>query len=310
MAFALPMPLFRHYAMRRLVPLPLAMPQSSQPPTPSLILPEEASSHYTIAGEIGRLAVGAGRLELVRSREILGRLLPPPPAVVLDVGGGPGVYACWLAGLGYEVHLVDAVPLHVEQAEQASRSQPGRPLASARVGDARRLEAADGSAAAVLLMGPLYHLTERGDRLAALREAWRALAPGGRLFATGISRFASALDGLVHGFLDDPVFARIVERDLTDGQHRNPTDHPLYFTTTFFHRPEEIREEIVAAGFRCDFLLAIEGPPWLLQDLDAHWNDPARRERLLGVIRRLEAEPSLLGASAHLMAVATPSPSP
>lgn len=70
-------------------------------------------------------------------QELLLRGLPPPPAVILDVGGGSGVYAHWLAAQGYTVHLVDGVPLHVEQARQASATQGAFPLASAEVGDAR-----------------------------------------------------------------------------------------------------------------------------------------------------------------------------
>jgi hypothetical protein len=59
------------------------------------------------------------------------------------------------------VHLLDPVPKHVEQARTASARQPEYPLASAEVGDARRLPHADASADAVLLLGPLYHLVER-----------------------------------------------------------------------------------------------------------------------------------------------------
>jgi 2-polyprenyl-3-methyl-5-hydroxy-6-metoxy-1,4-benzoquinol methylase len=46
----------------------------------------------------------------------VGRYLPPSPADVLDVGGGPGVYASRLAHAGYRVNLIDLLPLHVEQA--------------------------------------------------------------------------------------------------------------------------------------------------------------------------------------------------
>src|SRR5204862_445674 len=105
-----------------------------------------------------------------------------------------------------------------------------------------------------LLLGPLYHLTEPSDRLAALREAHRVLRGGGIIFAAAISRFASALDGLVRGFLHDEQFVRIVERDLKDGQHRNPTEHPAYFTTAFFHHPDELRAEVEEAGFRLELL--------------------------------------------------------
>src|SRR5262245_18684569 len=127
----------------------------------------ETDSHYAGGGERDRLAPGVGRLALARTQELLERHLPPPPAVVADVGGGPGVYACWLAGLGYEVHLTDPVPLHIAQAEEASRARPGSQIASFTLGDARTLTHQDDSTDAVLLLGPLYHLTERGDRVAA-----------------------------------------------------------------------------------------------------------------------------------------------
>jgi len=269
--------------------------------------PDPASDilkHYESVREEQRLQEGASRLERVRTQELLTRYLPSPPGVVLDVGGGPGAHACWLARQGYEVHLIDLVPLHVEQARGASRAQPDHPLASATVGDARKLQHAEASVDAVLLLGPLYHLTEREDRLQAWREARRVLRPGGTALGAAICRFASLLAGLAEGYLDDPEFAAIVERDLADGQHRNLTNNPAYFTTAYFHRPEELAAEIEGAGLRHDRTLAVEGPGWLLQNFDAHWSDPGRRERLLGAIRSLENEPSILGASAHLLAVA------
>ena len=267
-------------------------------------LPEEALQHYGLGLEAGRLTRAAGQLERDRTREILVRLLPPPPAMILDVGGGPGVHALWLAGLGYAVHLIDAVPLHVEQALAASAGQPDHPLAGARVGDARKLEWPDGGAAAVLLLGPLYHLTERADRVRAWSEARRVVRPGGRVFAAGISRFASLLDGLNRGFLDDPVFARMVQRDLSDGQHRNPTPDPAYFTTAYFHRPEELAAEAVAAGLAHERTVAVEGMGWLFKDLDERWGDPKRRAQLMDAIRAVEEEPSMFGVSAHLLGIA------
>jgi ubiquinone/menaquinone biosynthesis C-methylase UbiE len=271
---------------------------------PSPHLPPEIESHYAAKAELGRLESGVGRLEFERTKEILQRHLPPPPAVITDVGGGPGIYACWLAQQGYEVHLVDPLPFHVAQAEEAARAQPTQPVSTCKVGDARALSHADESADAVLLLGPLYHLTDRSDRLAALGEARRVLRRDGTLIAAAISRFASALDGLCRGYMDDAVFASIVERDLTDGQHRNPTGHPEYFTTAFFHHPDELRTEVTDAGLVLEHVIAVEGPAWLLQDFDLQWNDPARRDRMLGVIRRIEAEPTVLGASAHILAVA------
>lgn len=263
-------------------------------------LPPEAAGHYSSGYEADRLSAGSARLEFTRTQDILGRYLPRPPAAILDIGGGPGAYGHWLADQGYEVHLVDAIPLHVEQA----KNREGSRIASATVGDARRLQREDDSVDAALLMGPLYHLTERSDRIRSLKEAARVLKRGAMLCAVGISRFASSMDGLRKGFLDDPSFQRIVEQDLRDGQHRNPGDHPFYFTTAFFHHPDELKTEVQESGLRYEVTLGIEGPGWLLQNFDHHWQDVARRGRLLDLLRRLEAEPSLVGVSAHIMAIA------
>ncbi len=257
---------------------------------------DEILRYYEEASEAGRLFAGSGLLERARTEEILERRLPKPPAVILDIGGGPGVYAGWLAALGYEVHLLDPVPKHLEEARKY-------PLAGVRQGDARALPCEDNRADAVLLLGPLYHLTSRPDRLQALREAWRVLHPGGLLFASVISRYASLLHSMVDGFVDDDAFWPILQRDLVDGQHRNDTGQLKYFTTAVFHRPEEIHAEASESGF-CDIeVLGVEGPGWLAKDFEERWRDARRRERLLELVRRVECDAPLLGCSIHLLAV-------
>src|SRR3954468_8394617 len=106
---------------------------------------ERIVRYYDDGDEGSRLSAGWFQLEQARTRELILRHLPPAPAKVIDIGGGAGVYACWLASRGYEVHLIDAVAKHVEQARAASEKQPDRRLASAEIGDARRLPHADNS---------------------------------------------------------------------------------------------------------------------------------------------------------------------
>jgi len=265
--------------------------------------PDEVVTFYARGLERDRLIGGQGALEFARTRTLLERYLPEPPAVVADVGGGPGRYAVWLAERGYRVHLIDPVPLHIEQARAAAGGPPGAVLASAEVGDARALRLPDASADAVLLLGPLYHLPERADRLQALAEARRVCRRGGVVIAAAISRFASTLDGLRAGYLEDPSFAAVAAGDLRDGRHRNPTGDPAYFTTAYFHRPEDLAAECAEAGLSHEATLAVEGAAWLLPDLDARLADERRRAVLLAALAALETEPTLLGVSAHLLTV-------
>jgi SAM-dependent methyltransferase len=257
----------------------------------------EIQLYYQAGQEGGRLDAGPGLLERARTEALLAARLPAPPAVVLDVGGGTGRYARWLAGRGHEVHLVDPVPLHVDDA----RGHPGPALSSATVGDARALARAEESVDAVLLLGPLYHLTERRDRVRALAEARRVLRDGGIVAAAGISRYASLLDGLVRGFVHDPAFRDILARDLREGQHRNPTSRLEYFTTAYFHRPEELGEEAREAGLVVEALVAVEGPAWLVPDVGTLLADEEKRRTLLAVVAQVEADPALLPLSAHLL---------
>jgi ubiquinone/menaquinone biosynthesis C-methylase UbiE len=265
---------------------------------------EDVAAYYARGLERDRLASGSGALELARTQALLERYLPRPPAAIADVGGGPGRYAVWLSERGYRVHLIDPVPLHIEQARIAARASHGVTLAGAAVGDARALELPDESVEAVLLLGPLYHLIERAERVQALAEARRVCRRGGVVIAAAISRFASMLDGLRGGYLADPAFAAVAAEDVRQGRHRNPTGDPAYFTTAYFHRPEELAVECAAAGLVHEATLAVEGPGWLFQDLGDRLADQTRQSVLLAALAALEAEPALLGVSAHLLVVA------
>ena len=267
------------------------------------LLPKEIEAYYLQSRESERLLNEWGELERLRTQAIFGQYLPLAPATIFDVGGGAGVYALPLATQGYQVHLIDAVDLHLEQAKRHA-AELGVALASITSGDARHLEVPSGIADAVLLLGPLYHLVQRSDRLKALEESRRILKPGGVLFAASICRFASLIDGLSRGFFQDAEFRKIVAADLTCGQHSNPTNQLAYFTTAYFHRPEELAAEIGDAGFDDVQMLSVEGPAWSTAQFRETWNDAVQRQSLMTFLSLIEREPSLHGASAHLIAVA------
>lgn len=79
---------------------------------------EALLSYYERGEERARLTHARGALEFERTKELVERFLPPCPAVVADIGGGPGHYSLWLAEQGYHVRHRDIVPLHVAELEE------------------------------------------------------------------------------------------------------------------------------------------------------------------------------------------------
>ncbi len=259
-------------------------------------LREEILDYYARGEEDARLREGgapAGRLEFWRTQDVLRRLMPAAPARILDVGGGSGVHAEWLARDGYEVDLVDPVPLHVEQAARL-------PGVTARPGDARALPAADAGYDVVLLLGPLYHLPERSDRVRALAEAYRVVRPGGLVVAATINRFAGLHDVLRGERYFTPLHRERTDTVTVDGRHHHHAEDGL-FTVAYFARPEEAPAEFAEAGFTVGRQYGVEGVAWLMGGVEDWLDDPERREAVLAATRRIESEPTLLGASGHLL---------
>ena len=271
------------------------------PPTLAHVPDPDLEAYYARGLEADRLAAdGVGLLEFTRITEIIDRRLPPAPAVVADIGGGPGRYTAWLAGRGYQVEHRDLMPLHVEQVRA---SMNGSPLVRAEVGDALDLDLADASVDAVLLLGPIYHLRRRADRLRAMREAGRIVRPGGPVFIAAISRWAPRLDGvLLHRlYADQPAIW-----DAVDTVERVGWLLPLRpgSFVAYCHRPGQLRAEVRAAGLDVADLVNVQGAGFMLTDLAERLADPAEREIVLETLRATERVPELLGVGPHLLVTA------
>ncbi|MFF2061094.1 class I SAM-dependent methyltransferase [Streptomyces sp. NPDC058200] len=235
-----------------------------------------------------------GRMELVRTQELLRRFLPPAPARVLDVGGGTGIHAEWLVKDGYDVTLVDPVPRHVEAASAVCPSA---------VGDARDLSEPSDSFDVVQLLGPLYHLPDATDRQKALAEAFRVARPGGMVAAAAINRYASLFEHVTYAHLHtnrihDSV-SKILETAVYDGARG--------FALSYFHRAEELVAELVASGLADVQVFGIEGPAWSLVKATEQQPGEGPTDELIAsamdAARMAEPYPELLAASSHLLAV-------
>jgi ubiquinone/menaquinone biosynthesis C-methylase UbiE len=262
--------------------------------------PDDVIAFYSSGRELDRLLLREGMLEFERTKQLIRRFLEPGSSVA-DVGGGTGRHAEWLVEEGHHVELVEAAPALAELA----RGRAGEPPSfRVSVADARALPFATESFDAVLLFGPLYHLGEEQDRLAALKEAGRVCRPGGVVFAIAISRFALLLTHIRRGDIGGPrVFANVMT-ELQTGRRVRPAGRASSFPDAYFHLPAELRTELQKAGLDVVALLGIEGPGWMARGFDNLWNDTPKRERLLEIAAVAEAEPHLVAMSLHLMAVA------
>jgi ubiquinone/menaquinone biosynthesis C-methylase UbiE len=258
------------------------------------------SAYYGEGREHSRLDSSSGQLEFLRTQEIVRRHLPPAGGSIADVGGGTGKYSVWLAEEGYKVFLRDLMPLHIEQAT-AFAANSGVSL-DTKVGDARALDIDDEAVDAVLLLGPLYHLVDREDRIKALTESRRIARAGAPIFVAAISRWAPLLDGLIHRlYRDYPAATPLLEEVIATGVLR-----PLFpgSFTGFCHRPEELIAESVEAGLEFIDLVLVEGLGWDESVLDERWADPMDREAILDAVRRIERVNELLGLGSHLLLTA------
>ena len=272
-----------------------------------------ATAFYDAGSEFNRLRTGIGRIEFERTKEILLETLPEAPSVIYDIGGAYGEYAWWLTSLGYEVHLFDLSERNIEMSGLLKDEYPGLELAAKEVCDARDVPREDESCDAVLFMGPLYHITDHDERIKAIRECFRLLRKGGKLYTATLTPFSCLLHNITvyspfgenkNTWIEDPGFLNMIERELDDGCHVNP-GREVYsgIGSAHFHSAKSLREELAEGGFGYTEVHGIMGGAWLVHDLDAVWENETSREAIMNTVRLLDGHEEILGLSGHLLGV-------
>ncbi|HET9277711.1 MAG TPA: class I SAM-dependent methyltransferase [Flavitalea sp.] len=258
---------------------------------------------YSNEIEKDRLELDLFKLEGIRTKEIISRYLSGENMRIADIGGGAGYYSFWLQEKGHHVSLVDLSPKNIELANQYSQDT-GIQLANSQIGDATDLNFKEDQFDLVLLLGPLYHLVNKDDRLQALSEAKRILKPNGILLIAIISRYASLIDGFKRDLITDDNFEKLLINDLQTGIHLNETENPDYFTTAYFHTPSEIMGEIAESKLKFEKLIAIESFGWIADDFKAKSEDPSYMSKLRKIINMVETNIDIIAMSPHIMAIA------
>jgi ubiquinone/menaquinone biosynthesis C-methylase UbiE len=264
---------------------------------------KEIQQYYQNEIEKNRLELDHFKLEGLRTKAIISRYLNARGLAIADIGGGAGFYAFWLHSLGHHVSMIDFSPRNVALAQEYAMKQ-NLSLSFCEQGDARNLPFKNQQFDLVLLLGPLYHLVERAERVQSLKEAKRILKPGGVLIAAMISRYASLLDGFRRDLFRDEQFDGIVMNDLKTGVHRNTTGNPEYFTTAYFHTPQEIKDEVNESGLQLEKLIAVEGAGWLIDNISEKLDDHRWWNRASRILEQVESNDDLMAMSPHFIAIA------
>lgn len=242
-----------------------------------------------------------GRLEFEVNKSWIQRYLPPPGARVLDLGGGPGRYSIWLAGLGYRVTLADLSPDLLEIAREKAREAEVELDSFVQTNAIDLKELADDSFDAVLSMGPMYHLLDEGDRHSSASQLHRVARSGAPVCVSFLNRLP-----VVRGMLGEiPPLPAAIEPLLTRWLDTGVFVAPVrgFFTDSYYTHPNEVKPLLEAAGFQSLELIGSEtvlaGSEALLDSLDEKQPHLSGwvMERLIEVAR----EPSVVGAAWHLL---------
>lgn len=222
----------------------------------------------------------------------------PPIGSILEIGAATGRYTVPLAARGYAVTAVDLSAELLDTARARATLAGVETSIDFLAADARDLSEVEATQFdAVLLMGPLYHLVEGADRRLALRQAFQKLRPGGVLFSALLSRLGVMGDLISHNadwILDQPQVRSLVERG------RRPDDAPPGGFRGYFSEVSEVLPLHESEGFETIALAGVE--PAISSD-DEAFNRLTGEQRTLwlDLLFEMSADPSVLGASRHLL---------
>jgi len=254
--------------------------------------------YYNANSELEHTRLERHQLEYDLTWRYLERYLPSV-GTILEVGAAAGRYTVELAKRGYQVSAVDmsAGLLEMCRKNLAQTGLAGR--VELLLADARDLPGAVTGKEfdAALLMGPLYHLVAEADRKLALQQACERLRPGGVLFSAFISRYGIMCDLIKDhpAWIEEQTEVRSV---LEKG--RSPDDYPRGGFRGYFAQVCEIAPLHEALGLETLALVGVE-PAISADDESYNKLEGKQRQLWLDLFQEMGAEPSIIGASRHLL---------
>jgi SAM-dependent methyltransferase len=222
----------------------------------------------------------------------------PPQGSILEIGAATGRYTLELVKRGYQVTAVDMSTALLEECKKIITDEGLERQVHFAVADARDLGiVVEKDFDAVLLMGPLYHLIAKDDRIQALQEAFDRLRAGGILFSAFISRFGILGDVLrnIPDWIEDQKEVRSVLK-----RGKRPDDYPRGGFRGYFAQISEIAPLHEAIGFETITLAGVE-PAISADDESYNRLQGKQRQLWLDLLFEVSTEMSIIGASRHIL---------
>lgn len=263
------------------------------------LISKKLEDFYNKASEETRLEKGMGIFEFERIKELIEKHISIANSTIIDIGGGTGKYAEWLATKNHTVHLIEPVAKHIKLAEK--RAKKLKNPFSVTKGEAKTIPFKDNTADLVILHGPLYHLQNREDRVAAINEAKRVVKKDGIILGFAINATASAVVGLMNGMIHANSFFEMCKKELTTGIHDAPKDFPFLLADAFYHKPQDLKAEFLEQNLTFINIFAVEGMIWLDNEYFANMLDKKKSKTLKQLQKLTENDEYLLPFSPHMM---------
>lgn len=262
----------------------------------------ELEHFYNRVSEETRLEKGMGIFEFIRIKSLIEKFILCDQQTIIDVGGGTGKYAEWLAQKGHRVHLIEPLEKHLAIAEKRSRKLKNK--FTIHQAEARNIPLQNHIADIVILHGPLYHLQHSEDRSRAILEAKRLLKNGGIVLGFAINYTASTLVGLLQGQIHKRPFFNMCVEELKSGVHNPPEGFSYLLAEAYYHKPSELKLEFVTQGFEYLNTYAVESIAWLDKDYFMNMTIEKKRHTLNKLTELIENDSELMAFSPHMMIAA------